>query len=168
MHTLLNTATRTARRTASYHISSSCLPANTSYQSIRCYSKQNSLGNKQKEPSLVAIPHVPSIPPKTWVDNLPPKVRPYLYLTRIDKPIGTLLLYYPCSELELSSFMRHLLISNSCLGSMVDHNGLVRSTHANKHTAHISKPVWRWGPRHAWGGMHNQRHVGPEARQGSR
>ncbi|KAL5527170.1 hypothetical protein ACEPAG_5961 [Sanghuangporus baumii] len=36
-------------------------------------------------------------PAKTWVDNLPPKVRPYLYLTRIDKPIGTLLLFYPCT-----------------------------------------------------------------------
>ena len=36
--------------------------------------------------------------PKSWVDYFPTKVRPYLYLTRIDKPIGTLLLYYPCSE----------------------------------------------------------------------
>ncbi len=35
--------------------------------------------------------------PTTWVDRLPPKVQPYLYLTRIDKPIGTLLLFYPCS-----------------------------------------------------------------------
>ncbi|GLB33665.1 putative COQ2 [Lyophyllum shimeji] len=34
---------------------------------------------------------------RTWVDRLPPKVRPYLYLTRIDKPIGTLLLLYPCA-----------------------------------------------------------------------
>ncbi|KAH9062181.1 UbiA prenyltransferase family-domain-containing protein [Lactarius vividus] len=33
----------------------------------------------------------------TWVDRLPPKVQPYLYLTRIDKPIGTLLLFYPCT-----------------------------------------------------------------------
>ena len=32
----------------------------------------------------------------TWVDRLPRKVQPYLYLTRIDKPIGTLLLFYPC------------------------------------------------------------------------
>ncbi|KAH7916315.1 UbiA prenyltransferase family-domain-containing protein [Hygrophoropsis aurantiaca] len=36
-------------------------------------------------------------PPSTWVDCLPPKTRPYLYLTRIDKPIGTLLLFYPCA-----------------------------------------------------------------------
>ncbi|KAI0306960.1 UbiA prenyltransferase family-domain-containing protein [Multifurca ochricompacta] len=33
----------------------------------------------------------------TWVDRLPPKAQPYLYLTRIDKPIGTLLLFYPCT-----------------------------------------------------------------------
>lgn len=44
-----------------------------------------------------------SLPPaatehKTWVDHLPTKIRPYLYLTRIDKPIGTLLLFYPCSQ----------------------------------------------------------------------
>lgn len=36
------------------------------------------------------------IAPTTWVDRFPPKMRPYLYLTRIDKPIGTLLLFYPC------------------------------------------------------------------------
>ncbi|KAH9899726.1 4-hydroxybenzoate polyprenyl transferase [Cubamyces lactineus] len=28
---------------------------------------------------------------------MPKPVRPYLYLTRIDKPIGTLLLFYPCA-----------------------------------------------------------------------
>ena len=38
------------------------------------------------------------LPPTTWVDKLPPTVRPYLYLTRIDKPIGTLLLFYPCGS----------------------------------------------------------------------
>jgi len=41
--------------------------------------------------------------PTTWVDRLPPKVQPYLYLTRIDKPIGTFLLFYPCS-----ASLRHL------------------------------------------------------------
>ncbi|KAL4265625.1 4-hydroxybenzoate polyprenyltransferase, mitochondrial [Pleurotus pulmonarius] len=34
---------------------------------------------------------------KTWVDRLPATIRPYLYLTRVDKPIGTLLLFYPCA-----------------------------------------------------------------------
>ena len=40
----------------------------------------------------------------TWVDRLPPKVQPYIYLTRIDKPIGTLLLFYPCSASSFRSF----------------------------------------------------------------
>lgn len=39
--------------------------------------------------------------PTTWVDRLPDKVQPYLYLTRIDKPIGTLLLFYPCGPFRL-------------------------------------------------------------------
>src|SRR5258707_15850708 len=37
----------------------------------------------------------PIFAPKTCVDHLPPPARPYLFLTRIDKPIGTLLLFYP-------------------------------------------------------------------------
>jgi hypothetical protein len=36
--------------------------------------------------------------PTTWVDRLPAAVRPYVYLTRIDKPIGFLTVYYPCGE----------------------------------------------------------------------
>lgn len=33
----------------------------------------------------------------TWVDRLPSSIRPYFYLTRIDNPAGTLLLFYPCA-----------------------------------------------------------------------
>ncbi|KAF7776058.1 hypothetical protein Agabi119p4_4451 [Agaricus bisporus var. burnettii] len=35
--------------------------------------------------------------PTSWVARLPKKWQPYLYLARIDKPIGTLLLFYPCA-----------------------------------------------------------------------
>ncbi|KAF5392689.1 hypothetical protein D9757_000981 [Collybiopsis confluens] len=34
---------------------------------------------------------------RSWVEHLPARMRPYMYLTRIDKPIGTLLLFYPCA-----------------------------------------------------------------------
>ena len=44
------------------------------------------------------LPNTVVAPPATWVDRLPKPVQPYLYLTRIDKPIGTLLLFYPCSK----------------------------------------------------------------------
>ncbi|KAH0840071.1 4-hydroxybenzoate polyprenyltransferase [Lanmaoa asiatica] len=39
-------------------------------------------------------------PPPTWVDRFPVGVRPYIYLTRVDKPIGTFLLFYPCARLH--------------------------------------------------------------------
>ncbi|KAJ7276256.1 4-hydroxybenzoate polyprenyl transferase [Mycena haematopus] len=46
---------------------------------------------------------------KTWVDRLPVKVRPYLYLSRIDKPIGTLLLFYPCAwSITMASYAMQL------------------------------------------------------------
>ncbi|KAF9949039.1 Para-hydroxybenzoate--polyprenyltransferase, mitochondrial precursor (PHB:polyprenyltransferase), partial [Mortierella alpina] len=35
--------------------------------------------------------------PGTWLDRMPKAVQPYLYLTRIDKPIGTWLLFWPCA-----------------------------------------------------------------------
>ncbi|KAI0736140.1 UbiA prenyltransferase family-domain-containing protein [Fomitopsis betulina] len=52
---------------------------------------------------------VPSSPvSKSWVDFFPAKARPYLYLTRIDKPIGTLLLYYPCTwSITMASYALH-------------------------------------------------------------
>ena len=31
-----------------------------------------------------------------WMDHLPPAVRPYLQLMRLDRPIGTWLLFWPC------------------------------------------------------------------------
>ncbi|KAJ2792150.1 Para-hydroxybenzoate--polyprenyltransferase, mitochondrial precursor (PHB:polyprenyltransferase) [Coemansia guatemalensis] len=40
-------------------------------------------------------------PPKlvygSFIDRFPEPMRPYLYLSRIDKPIGTWLLYWPCT-----------------------------------------------------------------------
>lgn len=33
-----------------------------------------------------------------WLDHLPKKVAPYAFLTRIDKPIGTWLLFWPCGK----------------------------------------------------------------------
>lgn len=51
---------------------------------------------------------------KSLVEKLPPKMRPYLYLSRIDKPIGTLLLFYPCSMSCFSSFPSTIPTSPLC------------------------------------------------------
>ena len=110
MHAFLSNATRRSTRSPAF---STCfIPKITHRQQrsaafllrtfinwnpscIRFYSSQTNLPN-----------NVPAALPKTWVDNLPPAIRPYLYLTRIDKPIGTLLLYYPCSMFSRSRLRR--------------------------------------------------------------
>lgn len=44
--------------------------------------------DKKKEPIVY----------NNWLDHLPAKVAPYAFLTRIDKPIGTWLLFWPCGK----------------------------------------------------------------------
>ncbi|KAF8897396.1 4-hydroxybenzoate polyprenyl transferase [Infundibulicybe gibba] len=59
----------------------------------------------------VDTPHKPgpTSVPKTWVDRLPARARPYVYLTRVDKPIGTLLLFYPCAwSITMASYALQL------------------------------------------------------------
>ncbi|KAJ7068137.1 4-hydroxybenzoate polyprenyl transferase [Mycena amicta] len=49
-----------------------------------------------------------SLTSKSWVDRLPQTVQPYVYLTRVDKPIGTLLLFYPCAwSITMASYALH-------------------------------------------------------------
>ncbi|KAG0254076.1 Para-hydroxybenzoate--polyprenyltransferase, mitochondrial precursor (PHB:polyprenyltransferase) [Actinomortierella ambigua] len=45
---------------------------------------------------------------------MPPSVQPYLYLTRIDKPIGTWLLYWPCAwSITMASYSAQLPLSST-------------------------------------------------------
>lgn len=76
-----------------------------SLHSLRCYArpKRNNFTLQQSVLIQLArksgtLSNVSVAPPTNWVDRLPKSVRPYLYLTRIDKPIGTLLLFYPCGK----------------------------------------------------------------------
>jgi hypothetical protein len=34
--------------------------------------------------------------PASWVTHLPPRLRPWLQLMRLDRPVGTWLLFWPC------------------------------------------------------------------------
>ncbi|KAF8708404.1 4-hydroxybenzoate polyprenyltransferase, mitochondrial, partial [Rhizoctonia solani] len=48
----------------------------------------------------------------TWVDRLPPKLQPYALLARVDKPIGTMLLLWPCTwSITMASYVTHAPIS---------------------------------------------------------
>lgn len=53
-------------------------------------------GNNEKEERIIY---------NNWLDHLPAKVAPYAFLTRIDKPIGTWLLFWPCAwGISMASF----------------------------------------------------------------
>lgn len=59
------------------------------------------------------VSSVPS-PPTPWIDRFPPGIRPYLHLTRIDKPIGTLLLFYPCTwSITMASYALDTLLTTN-------------------------------------------------------
>lgn len=99
------------------------------------------------------------VPTKTWVDRLPPKARPYLYLTRIDKPIGTLLLFYPCGQSSLN--LRHVTYSTpEPITSMVNLHGVLRPPPSTVNTSYIYQSLWNRCTRHARSWMHDQRYVG--------
>ncbi len=98
----------------------------------------------------------------SWVERLPPKMRPYLYLTRIDKPIGTLLLFYPCGTPKSRVFQQQNLIH----ASLVDFNGRLRAAHAVRRPVDIHKPIRRRRVGDERSGLHYQRHVGPKSGQG--
>ena len=54
-------------------------------------------GSAEAVSSMTAAPQSPAVPadavPQTWVDQAPGAVQPYLRLMRLDRPIGTWLLY---------------------------------------------------------------------------
>ena len=95
----------------------------------------------------------------TWVDRLPVAARPYVYLTRVDKPIGTLLLYYPCGRYR--AHYAPLPFNKIC--SVVNHYGLLCPSIAIYNSTHISQPVRYRCSRNAWRRMHYQRYVGQES-----
>jgi hypothetical protein len=98
---------------------------------------------------------------KPWVEHLPAKVQPYLYLSRVDKPIGTLLLFYPCgSSSSRSPTLR--VPEPPTLFSLVNHNGFLRTAAPFHDASDLYKPLRCRGTRYARRGLHNQRHVGQE------
>ena len=98
-------------------------------------------------------------PPKSWVERTPQKIRPYLYLARVDKPIGTLLLYYPCSVSPPSEIGCRNLDEKH---SLVNYDGFVCASSPNNHSSDISESLRGRRVHYARSGMHDQRYVGSE------
>ena len=113
MHTFLRASTLCTRRSTRLWLGPQLKNVQSGYSALVHLGRYNAVTFKRllgtvKTDSTSPSPSTPSteslsLPPTTWVDRLPPKIRPYLYLTRIDKPIGTLLLFYPCGKSEFLS-----------------------------------------------------------------
>lgn len=110
--------------------------------------------------TTVSTPTPPQNSPVTWVSRLPQAVQPYMLLMRLDKPIGTMLLYYPCSEplmrtCRTSEFGHSLVISMdlvllpNVLLSLGDTNGVLRSTFITYCTFDSACAIWNGRPHHA-------------------
>lgn len=121
----------------------------------------------------------PSISPApSWLDRLPTSLRwtrPYFELSRLDKPIGSWLLYWPCGEQALYPYHPHPLQSSesnrsltardpyeltdtirTALDSLVDHDGsLLLLLSALVHLV-PDCPLWNGSRRHARGRVHHQ------------
>lgn len=80
-------------------------------QPYRSEFSRRSLSTPQGTVEPSATPSI--LPPQTWVDRTPTRIRPYLQLTRIDKPIGTMLLFYPCGKLFF------YLVQLTCLKNLI-------------------------------------------------
>ncbi|OZJ03608.1 hypothetical protein BZG36_03699 [Bifiguratus adelaidae] len=66
--------------------------------------------------SITTNPTTPTPPANygTWLDKMPSSWRPYLYLMRLDKPIGTWLLYWPCAwSISMAAYGEHLSVSSA-------------------------------------------------------
>jgi len=118
-------------------------------------------------PITASAPSQP--PPESWVERAPKKIRPYFYLARVDKPIGTLLLYYPCStSVPFIRNRNHGIVTKRVGGSLVDNDGFVCAQPSDNHTIDVFDPLRSWCVCNARSGVYDQRYVGPEFGQGCR
>ena len=106
------------------------------------------------DPIAALAPSQP--PPKSWVERTPQKLRPYLYLARIDKPIGTLLLYYPCGTSPLRPRPESWSRDERVGGSLVNNDGFVRAQSPGDHSFNVPEPLRGRRARHAECGVYDQ------------
>ncbi|KAF5369909.1 hypothetical protein D9758_001193 [Tetrapyrgos nigripes] len=101
---ILRWSTRCAFRAAALRPSSFALSSNWHYKKpIGISNIRVSYASSTSQPTNVVRPSL------TWVDRLPAKARPYAHLMRLDKPIGTMLLFYPCAwSITMASYALHV------------------------------------------------------------
>lgn len=94
---------------------------------------------------------------------LPPIVRPYAALMRIDKPVGTWLLFWPCGMCVNRDAFFLFFFPTSVNGADNDSNDSMGNFDSCNGEFRAAEPyfgntcvVWCWRLYHAWSWMYNQ------------
>lgn len=111
---------------------------------------------EEKSPAATTAPTY-----NNFIDRLPAAWAPYAFLTRIDKPIGTWLLYWPCGKIPLDTILLTLLIFLSSLGSLeYNHGGHTPTGPSDQHIGNVVTFRDRCD-YDAWRRVYDQRSMGP-------
>lgn len=154
------TATQNLKPNRVYALSSvfsSCRPISRLETPSPWTSKHTVLRQRLLSTNGHAAPIPSQLPPLvtgTWVDRLPIKIRPYVLLARADKPVGTMLLLWPCSTFR-PSYESAALLSVAFIFSLVNHYGFVRNPGANFGSPYLPFSIRPWRIHHERRGLHN-------------
>ncbi len=98
-------------------------------------------------------------PPVTFIDKLPRwarRAKPYLLLIRLDKPIGTMLLYWPCGELACDLQKAVNTAQLTLWSSLGNHNGFNGSSCAPHYSSLLPRSLRCRSNNHARSWVHDQ------------
>lgn len=148
-------------------------PVTQLHQPFSIVSRNASTSTPVSEIASSVSPSVPA-PPPSWLDHLPRSLtwtRPYFELSRLDKPIGSWLLYWPCGETSkavVQPVVESLTASSFIDCSLVNYNGslFLRVSHIVHNIS--TRTLWYWCRCDARSRMHHKRPLGPRYRQQSR
>lgn len=89
-----------------------------------------------------------------WLDRLPAKLAPYAFLTRIDKPVGTWLLFWPCGKIK--TIFNVLFCTHALLFSLEHFNGSLSYWQLHHGRCIHDYLIWYWRLNNERCGLHNQ------------
>ena len=122
-----------------------------------------SLPPRQPTPAPAVSPPSHIAPTPLWAARIHRSARwihPYLSLARMDKPIGTWLLYWPCGESGSGIGMESGELTQIEPTSMVHHDGCLCLGYASQRVPLESRAVRDRSARDEGCRLHDQRHVG--------
>lgn len=123
------------------------------------HTEKQAIGQSTSIPSITETSTTTALtPPPSWLDKLPTSLRwsrPYFELSRLDKPIGSWLLYWPCGE-PTSSKESFSIVDISIHSSLVDYYGGIFVRLSAPVYALSARSFRNWSSSNAWSRLYHQ------------